>query len=160
MADEQREAFQNPASEILWVYLGMLDRIYGMYSDCVLATAVLAKRVEDLTEANPGARIFFGRGPPDRDEAEYVHSVHRQEFIGRNSEGGGNHALLAQSTLVFAYSVWEHTRAAYADAVGQKTGGIKCDAMGDLRLYRNAIAHNEGVLDKPTSVLSLSLIHI
>lgn len=147
--------FKNPASKILWQFLGVLDRLYGMYSDANTGFDLFSKKIaEASTPQTRQAQMFFGADDPNKPDAHYVHSAKTQDVIDRNSKDNENARLLALACIVFVYSVWEtEIRPKYADALGIEPHDIKSDLFGDLRHYRHAILHNNGILDKETPTL-------
>ena len=144
--------FSNPASYVLWNYLGTLDRICGLYLDSTIAYQRQSHWYEEYAKENnvpAGKGIFFGNGPPNRDEAKYRHYAKFPELIERNSKNGSNQILLGNACLLYVYSEWEHNvRPRYAQILGISKSDIQSDLMGDIRIYRNALSHSNGVLRK------------
>lgn len=146
---------KHPASRILLSFLGLLDRIYGMYSDACLGFEAIQARIEQSTKPDQrGNRIFMSDGDPNNPEAKYKHSVLISEFIDRNKRDGQNQKLLSQSALIFVYSVWDtFVRPKYAEALDKDQTEIRSDIFGDLRHYRHAIVHNNSILEVDTVAL-------
>ena len=64
-----------------------------------------------------------------------------------NAEAGFNEQQVCWSIVVFIFAYWdEEVRPKIAAVRGVKHEDVKVDAMGDLRLVRNGIVHNKGVL--------------
>jgi len=66
--------------------------------------------------------------------------------------------FLSRACLIFIYSTWDGLRPLLAELVGRAQNRIRSDIFGDLRLYRNAIVHNDAILDRNTSVLSFTAV--
>ena len=98
--------------------------------------------------------MFFGAGDPNRPDATYHHAIKIRELIERNKTDGPNQMFLSRACLIFIYSTWDGLRPLLAELVGREQNRIRSDIFGDLRLYRNAIVHNDAILDRNTSVLS------
>jgi hypothetical protein len=148
---------QHPASKILWAYLSLLDRIYGMYIDACMGFELVGKRLADTAPAQSYSKhISLGEfDDPNQQDATYNHRTTIGNFIGRNQRNGENQLLLSQSSIVFIYSIWDTMfRPQYSEALGKDQSDVKSDVMGDLRHYRHAIVHNNMKLQKPTVRLS------
>jgi hypothetical protein len=145
------------ASAIMSQYLKTLDSIYGMYIDACCGFRLFGDKVQRETKGGPETdpRIFMGSfDDPNRCDATYHHSALRSEILGRNKQGGSNEVLLSQACLHFIFTVWDTTtRPNYAKMLGKDQKEIRSDIMGDIRFYRNDIAHNNGILQKPTVAL-------
>ncbi len=145
--------FTNPASILLWNFLKFLDGIYGMYSDSCAGIDLFAQNIKALP-APPDKAIFFLHGDdPNSSDATYNHAVKIGDLISRNAHDGPNQLLLSRSCIVFIYSIWETVRPLYAEAISRVQNDIVSDVFGDLRNYRNAIAHNNSVLGKKPIIL-------
>ncbi len=67
------------------------------------------------------------------------------EFKKRNSEDGRNYEMLGNLCLVAIYSWWEDDyRGRFAAYLRREKNEIKSPIMGDIRLLRTAIIHNNG----------------
>ena len=67
---------RHPASAILLEYLGLLDRIYGMYVDACMGFEKIGK--EMASRATPETyrkNLFLGVGDPNEADAKYNHQT-------------------------------------------------------------------------------------
>jgi hypothetical protein len=77
--------------------------------------------------------------------------IHRivlvKEYLAANAEGGSNEQQHARAALIFLFAYWdEEIRPKMASVLGIPTREIVSDVFGDIRLLRNAILHNSGIL--------------
>ena len=98
--------------------------------------------------------IFIGPGPPDAAAQVPGRSTIAQmtqgDFLAALSPGGEFENQHARALIVFVYHLWdEHFRPRVAKATGVARRGVRCSLMGDVRLVRNAIIHDRGVLRAP-----------
>lgn len=69
------------------------------------------------------------------------------EYLAANSVGGGNEQQHARSAVIFIFAYWdEEIRPRMARARGVEPRDVRSDIFGDLRILRNAILHNRGLL--------------
>jgi hypothetical protein len=74
--------------------------------------------------------------------------IRADEFITANAEAGFNEQQVCWSVIVFIFAYWdEEIRPQIAKIRGVKPGEVKINAFGDLRVLRNSIVHNGGVLE-------------
>ncbi|HVV41583.1 MAG TPA: hypothetical protein VHC94_11025 [Nitrobacter sp.] len=147
----------NPASTVLRNYLYLLDRFFGMYLDACMGFEAVGDRMARTVKPDQyDKKLSFGEfDNPNDAAAKYMHATTFRKFIFRNKRNSENQLLLAQSTIVFIYSIWDTLfRPQYCSALGKPQKDVLCDAMGDLRLYRHAIVHNNMKLEKATNRLS------
>lgn len=162
-------AFELPSSplKILHLYYRVLDRFFGMYMDACSGFRLYSEKMASMavtmpakSRAMPILFISSDVNDPNDKNATYNHSETVDRLIYRNQPDGENHLLLGQSLIVFIYSIWDsEIRPAYSKALGMKQEDIKSDAMGDLRLYRNAIIHSNLKLQKKTKKFPFVLVH-
>lgn len=151
------EILQSPASLVLRNYLHLLDRIFGMYLDACMGFEMLGERFTQMVAPNQyDKRISFGEiEDPNDPSSKYMHSTTFRKLLLRNRRDSENQLLLSQSSVVFIYSIWDSLfRPQFCAALGKQQHEVQCDIMGDLRLYRNAIVHNNMKLEKPARRLS------
>lgn len=138
-------------------YLNALDSIYGMYIDACRGFRLFADKLRETTTLSPkdDPRIFMGTfDDPNASDATYKHSALLSEIVSRNAMGSNNEMLLSRACLIFVYSMWDTSvRPDYARALNKPAEDIRSNIIGDLRLYRNDIAHNNAVLQRPTTEL-------
>lgn len=141
--------------EIAMRYMMFLDSVFGMYFDCCSGVEIFAQRASDVTAmAKPGARIHYGDADPNSPNAQAHHTTTLVEIKERNKRGGSHQKMLSQACIVFIYSVWDEARVDLGKAFGVPTEKVISNVFGDLRQYRNAIAHNGGKLEKRVEELS------
>lgn len=151
------EANQNPASFVLRDYVHLLDRIFGMYLDACMGFELLGERMTEMVQPDQyDKRVSFGEfDDPNEPNSKYMHATTFRKFFFRNKRDSENQLLLSQSSIVFVYSIWDSLfRPRFCAALGKQQADVPCDVMGDLRLYRHAIVHNNMKLQKPTRRLS------
>ncbi len=84
---------------------------------------------------------------PSRPDVIHHRILRTDEFIAANSELGFNQQQCIRGVLVFTYTFWEdEIRPRLATALGDPKKDIKVHALGDLRILRNCIIHQHGVL--------------
>jgi hypothetical protein len=145
------------ATEVMLKYLNDLDGIYGMYLDACGGFRLVATSIKEATRRGPlkDPRVFMGTfDDPNHPDATYKHSAKVSEIVSRNDAAGRNEILLSRSCLIFVYSMWDTSvRSEYAKSLGLPIAEIRSNILGDLRYYRNDIAHNNAVLQKTTTEL-------
>jgi hypothetical protein len=150
--------FPTSPSEILHLYCRVLDRFFGMYIDACGGFKLYAENMSMMARTMPATSralpiLFIGSevNDPNDPDATYNHSETVDKVIERNQPNGENQLLLSQALIVFIYSIWDsEIRPAYSKALGMEQKDVKSDAMGDLRLYRNAIIHSNLKLQMQT----------
>jgi hypothetical protein len=129
-----------------------------MYSDCSAGLTLFGMQIQKLAKSagSRDKRVFFVQGDddPNSPDAKYNHTARIGDLIDRNSDDGPNQRMLSRSCIIFVYSLWGAIRPLYASAVGRDQQDVSSDVFGDLRLYRNAIVHNNGILEKQPSILT------
>jgi hypothetical protein len=104
---------------------------------------------------NEDSIMFFGKGDPDDSDARYQYKRSFKDLMKSSAVDGPNITMLRRYSIVFVYSLWERKyRSQIADLANIEKDALRHDVFGDLRLYRNAIIHANGRLDKPTNVLN------
>lgn len=78
------------------------------------------------------------------------------EFAGRLSLGGRDRILRNRSLIVFLYELWDHHyRPEIAAVLGRPAREIISPVFGDLRQFRNDIAHHASILQRQCTALNL-----
>lgn len=87
---------------------------------------------------------FEDPGAPDI----IVNTISRsQDYIAANAEAGFNEQQVCSAIIVFIFAYWdEEVRPAIAAVRGVKSSEVRVDALGDLRILRNAVIHNKGIV--------------
>ena len=140
-------------------FIDLVNLHVGSYVDACAGFAENKARVERQVckimraqKSKPNAKdgtvmVFASFDDPDSPDAIHHRIVAAKEFVENNSEAGSNAQLHAHSAIVFLYSKWDEViRPKLAAAKSVSTEEISLDIMGDLRLIRNAIIHNDGYL--------------
>lgn len=141
-------------------FIDLVNQHVGVYVDSCAGFAGNKVRVERQV-----ARILRNQSrKPDPKEGTVVvmasfedqrfpDAIHHRiiaasDFVDANAQNGMNATHQGYSVIVFLYAAWENTvRPRLAAARSLKPSGIRCDVMGDLRLFRNAILHSRGYLE-------------
>lgn len=98
----------------------------------------------DHVEVRNGERVVVWASAEDPSQPDVILSTIRRasDYLSDNSDGGFNEQQLCASIIVFMFAYWdEEVRPAIARARGVQPNEIRIDAMGDLRILRNAIIH-------------------
>lgn len=144
--------------KILRELIDFLNRQVGVYCDCLSGFDSNKIRVERQV-----ARINFPTGHVEKNGVTTIVSssvedpshpdiiIHRliksNEFVNQNSERGFNERQICWAIVLFTFAFWdEDVRPKIATIRGVKPNEVQVDAFGDLRLLRNCIAHNRGIL--------------
>jgi len=73
------------------------------------------------------------------------------EFLQLSGAGGKFEDFYAKAFIVLVYSLWEeYFRVKIAEKIPIDKNQIKCNLMGDMRLIRHYIAHNNSVVNDKT----------
>lgn len=97
---------------------------------------------------------FLGEGLVD----QFAHETTVGEFKKCNEENGKNYIRAAQLLIVMIFIFWEEEyREKIAAASSLKKQDLKIPIFGDLRLLRNAIVHDKGII-KETTYSNLKVI--
>lgn len=143
---------------ILRGFIDFVNRQVGIYMDCLggfegnsvrikrQVARVLrpqSRRVED------GIPVTVWTSFANPSEPDIIHNEIQRadEYIRNNSEAGFNEQQVCWSIIVFMFAFWnENVRPQIARIRNVQPNDIKVDALGDLRIFRNAIIHDEGVI--------------
>ena len=104
------------------------------------------------------AEITFGRGDPnapDSPESQYQYRKLQRVAIQDSQEDGCNIQLHRHGLVALAYALWEDK---YRERIAVDCGlpskdGIESDVFRDLNLYRQAVLHANGQLDRDPKVM-------
>jgi hypothetical protein len=143
---------------ILRDFIDFVNSQVGVYMDCLAGfegNAVRIHRQVARVQRPVGRRIKDGQPvtmyasveDPTAPDAIHHRIIRAQEFLSVNAELGFNEQQICWSIIVFIFAYWdEEVRPKIAAARGVRPEDVKVDAMGDLRLVRNGVIHNKGVL--------------
>jgi len=135
------------------VFHKVVAEISATYSDTlqlVVGISQLSQMIENHVKKSKNVRldsgISFGDGPPNNEESNVLHRTTWRKLKASSKENSPLRQRLYRQGIVMLYSSWDQVfRKEINDYYDFE---VKSDAWGDLRLLRNAIIHNEGILDK------------
>lgn len=138
-------------------FIDFVNAQVGVYMDCLSGFRGNTVRIErQVARVNRPQRIIKDGEPvmmlasfedPTRPDAIHHRIIAADEFIRVNRDGGFNHRQVCWSIIVFMFAYWdEEIRPQIAAIRGIQPNDIKVDALGDLRVLRNAVVHNKGLL--------------
>jgi hypothetical protein len=143
---------------ILRDFIDFVNNQVGVYMDCLAGfegnTVRIDRQVARVQRAI-GRRIEDGRpvivaaSIEDPTSPDVIHHriIRSDDFLAANAEIGFNERQVCWSIIVFLFAYWdEEVRPKIAAVRGVEPNEVKVDALGDLRLIRNAIVHSKGVL--------------
>ena len=102
-----------------------------------------SKRLEN------GIPVIVYTSVEDPTSPDVIHHriIRADEFITINSEAAFNEQQVCWSIITFIFAYWEEgIRSQIAKIRGQSVDDIKLDELGDLRILRNSIIHNGGLI--------------
>ena len=102
--------------------------------------------------------ITFGRGDPnapDSPDTQYQYRKLQRDAIQDSQEGGRNVQLHRYGLVALAYALWEdkYRKRIAVDCGLPCKNCIKSDVFQDLNLYRQAVLHAKGQLDREPKVM-------
>lgn len=118
----------------------------NFYTCFYFASIGLTQKGSELNNSgNPEAEIIIGTGHPD--EGNWHSRLEITHVKEASKKDGVYSDTLAKSFIAYIYAEWdEYYRHKIAQSIGVKKTNIKSDLMGDLRLIRNCIVHNNSVI--------------
>ena len=143
---------------ILRDFIDFINNQVGVYMDCLAGfegNIVRIHRQVARVQRPVGRQIVDGQpvmmyaSVEDLGAPDVIHHriVRAQDFLSVNAEAGFNEQQVCWSIVVFLFAYWEEqARPRIAAVRGVKLDDVKVDALGDLRLIRNSIIHEKGVL--------------
>lgn len=146
---------------ILRAFIDFLNAQLGVYIDCLSSFQGNRARIErqvmrvsrrSAAPLEPGRPVVWTSFEDPSQPDVIHHKVWRSdEYLRANSEEGFNHQQIVWALIVFIYAYWnEDVRPKIARARQVPPESILIDAFGDLRLLRNAIAHDAGIITPAT----------
>ncbi len=125
---------------------------YGLTQSIIYGQALAHKEFIELRYrqyARENTPVLFCREDPNAGTAQYESKL--RDLIVKSAKDGYNVSFQKSMSIVYIYALWENRyRNAIADAACVKRDAIKNNVFGDLRIYRQSIVHNNGILDKST----------
>lgn len=144
--------------DVLRGFIDFINRQVGVYSDCLSGFQGNKVRVERQVarvqrptskRIENGIPVVVYTSVEDASSPDVIHHriIRADEFITVNSEAAFNEQQICWSIITFVFAYWEEAiRSQIAKIRGQSADDIKLDELGDLRILRNSIIHNGGVL--------------
>jgi hypothetical protein len=145
---------------ILRDFVDFINQQVGVYCDCLSGFEGNKVRIERqiprvqrptsrrIEEGQPVV-VWTSLEDPSRPDIIHNRIMRSEEFIRANSEAGFNEQQICWSIIVFIFAHWdEKVRPEIADMRGVQPNDVKIDALGDLRILRKSIVHNEGVISE------------
>ena len=146
---------------ILRGFIDFVNKQSSVYMDCLNGfhgnTVRIERQVARITfpvnrKIENGQEVVVWDSMEDPTQPDVIHSSIRKStvYLADNAEAGFNEQQICWSIIVFMFAYWdEEVRPAIAKVRGVSVDDIKVDALGDLRLIRNSIIHNKGVVSSP-----------
>ena len=143
---------------ILREFVDFVNNQVGVYMDCLAGFQGNTVRIERQVarvqrpvsrEIRDGVPVMMYASVEDPGSPEVIHHriIRAQDFLTVNREAGFNEQQICWSIIVFLFAYWdEQVRPQIAAVRGVQPQEVKIDALGDLRLIRNSIVHNKGVM--------------
>lgn len=143
---------------VLKGFIDFVNAQVGVYMDCLSGfqgNTVRIERQVALVQRRAGIKIENGEEvvmyasfeDPSRPEVIHHRIIATENFLSVNSAAGFNHQQICWSIIVFVFAYWdEEIRPQIAKVRGVKPDEVKLNAMGDLRILRNSIVHNKGIV--------------
>lgn len=128
-----------------------VDACAGFAENSVRVERQVAKIIREQRQKSPtndGTVIVFATfEDPEHPDAIHHRIIAAADFISANGQAGSNAQLHAASAIIFMFAKWDEViRPKLAAAKGVAVNELVLDIMGDLRLIRHAILHNDGAL--------------
>jgi hypothetical protein len=139
-------------------FIDFINQQVGVYCDCLSGFAGNKVRIERQVprvqrptsrRIEKGQPVIVWTSLEDPRSPDIIHNriTRSEEFIRENSEAGFNEQQICWSIIVFLFTRWdEKVRPEIARIRGIEPNGIKIDALGDLRVLRRSIIHNDGII--------------
>lgn len=132
-------------------------QLYGMLVETDLANLLANDHFQKVAAENPNSSPTFSRtGLPALGQQGYSfqYSAPVNDLVKSSALRGRNGILRNRAIIVLLFAKWEeYYRKKLALILGISPRSIVSDIFGDLRLYRNALAHGGSTLKQPTKVL-------
>ena len=142
-------------------FLSFVNRIDGLYVDAIFGFErnadfaeerqykymhKAAERQQHVSLEMLDRAVWQYNRTAEGQGARLQHQTTFGDFKARNGLTGPNARFFASLCVASVFHYWEDFfRQRIADALGVKKEAIKIPILGDLRLYRQAIVHNNGI---------------
>ena len=139
------------ARNILREFLDECHRYYFAFWNGIFGLSVLRTRYEQVFDpAHRDNRFSAGSGPPGTAQSpgrSVTAAMTQGDFLDAMQQGGEFEVQHCKALLVLIYHLWdEQYRPAIAQAIGVCYKQVISDLMGDLRLVRNLIIHDNSIV--------------
>lgn len=143
---------------ILRDFIDFVNKQSSVYMDCLNGfegnTVRIERQVARVTfpkrkELRDGQEVVVCDSIEDPSRPDTIHCSIRtsSSYFADNTEAGFNEQQICWSIIVFIFAYWdEEVRPAIAKVRGLEPNDIKIDALGDLRILRNAAVHATGIV--------------
>lgn len=143
---------------ILRSFIDFVNRQVGVYMDCLAGfegNTVRIRRQVARVQRSSGRRIENGQPvmmyasieDPGLPDVIHHRIIRAEDFIAANAQAGFNEQQVCWSIIVFVFAYWdEEIRPQIAGVRGVTANEVQVDALGDLRILRKSIIHNNGVI--------------
>jgi hypothetical protein len=145
--------------DVIREYIDFVNRQVGVYMDALAGFAGHQTRVERqvhriMRPVNSGidhngqrVTVCASYEDPTKPDVILNHIIRASDYIAANSKSGSNAQQLSQAILIFLFTYWEYEiRPRLANYKNVESNEIYSDIMGDLRILRNVILHQKGIM--------------
>lgn len=142
--------------ELLRGFIDFLNQQLGIYMDALSGfegnrvrinrrTIRVNRPVELTGKAGKPTMVYSRVEDPNYPKAIFHNLVRAEEFVARNAPQGFNERHICWAIIVFVFAYWdEEIRPSIARIRGISTDDVQIDELGDLRIVRNCIIHENG----------------
>lgn len=138
-------------------FMNVIDEIYGVYLDSTYGFKLLVDNIQKIQKKAIGLigpmatveeldkRSFvYGKGSPY--DSHLLHQTTQGTLKKRNKKNALNYKVMGNLSAVQIYQYWEDKyREEIANSLKKDRDELRSDVFGDLRHYRQAIIHNNGI---------------
>ncbi|MBW9062015.1 hypothetical protein JNB71_01680 [Rhizobium herbae] len=143
---------------VLRDFIDFINRQIGVYTDSVSSYDGNKIRIERQVarvlhrtgkQIEDGQEVMMHTSFEDHNSPKVIHIsvTSTDQYMSANSEKGFNHQQTCWAIIVFMFAFWnEEVRPKIARIREVEVQKVVVDAFGDLRIVRNAIIHNKGIM--------------
>jgi hypothetical protein len=150
--------------DVIREYIDFVNQQVGVYMDALAGFAGhhirIERQVHRISQAikssfdDTGKRVVVRASYEDPTQPDVIHNriIRANDYIAANSKDGSNAQQHSQAVLVFLFAYWEEEiRPRLSTSKKVESREIESDIMGDIRLLRNDILHNKGIISTTTT---------
>lgn len=127
---------------------------YTAYCMANAGMSYIATDIEKMEGYNPDGKFQIGEKDENFDSRTAVAEMKNSHAVDGMRKNGPFSQIIAHGVINWVYSLWnEEYRGKVAKELGVKTNDVLCDVMGDLRIIRNFIVHENAMADKRVTQL-------